>query len=488
MIKKSLYIAYTVVLLAMITSCSKILDLEPHDSTFTGAYFTTENDANTAISGAYALVRRVFLTDNSYHLYGDVVSGELAINSGYDDGSYNISLGQFIGLNVGSNRWNWQTYYQIIQQVNQIIANVPKIDDSKFSDITVKRHVMGEAYFLRAFTYFYMTRIWGDVPLKLLPDNDAFTAKNYPRSKADSVQLQALADLQIAKTYLDFGYTDETQRAVRANKGSVYALEAHIAAWRKDYVACDSATLMVMNKGGYQLVDSAHMRNMFIGRSIEGIFEISIDNSQNEGIGLTSNAGGTGLGVTMMMPFIPGKGYIEWPVSSFYVNQIYKDSAVDARYRNYFYQSQSGQGQIVKYSNITEVSSGSFQYPVLSNNINIFRLADIMLLRAEALNALNRPGEAIDLLNQVRERSGCPDYVASPATPLAKYILEERLRELFYEGQSYYDLVRTGFLTDYNQNFPGAQLAQGGWMWPIDPSMFKDDFTLTQTPYWRGKL
>ena len=73
---------------------------------------------------------------------------------------------------------------------------------------------------------------------------------------------------------------------------------------------------------------------------------------------------------------------------------------------------------------------------------------------------------------------------------LGTEILEERLRELFYEGQAYYDLCRHGATTlnDYNSNFPVTQAQNGGMLWPIDPGMFRDDFTLTQTPYWRGKL
>ncbi len=112
-------------------------------------------------------------------------------------------------------------------------------------------------------------------------------------------------------------------------------------------------------------------------------------------------------------------------------------------------------------------------------------------MRAEALNKLGRDGEALTLLNQVRTRANTASYQGA-GTALGTAILEERLRELFYEGQSYYDLVRTKQLTIYNQGFPSSQFLngspQGGWLWPVDPGMFKDDFTLTQTPYWQGKL
>src|SRR5438552_13956825 len=102
------------------SSCKKILDLQPHTSTFTEAYFKTGQDANTAIAGAYALLRNVLLNNYSWHVYGDLPAGEYNVNGGLDAFNQPIDNGQFIGLNVGSWEWNWQNYYQLIQQINLI--------------------------------------------------------------------------------------------------------------------------------------------------------------------------------------------------------------------------------------------------------------------------------------------------------------------------------------------------------------------------------
>jgi hypothetical protein len=490
--KQRLYIAYAAAVIsatALVSSCSKILDLEPHNSTFTSAYFTSESDAKTALSGAYAILRNILIRDNSWHKYGDIVSGEMSIDGSKDNGNFNISNGEFIGLNVGGNNWNWQQYYQLLQQVNLIINKVPGIPDGKFASIDTKRHVIGEAYFLRAFTYFYMSRIWGDVPLKLQPDLDVSTAKNIPRSPADSVWKQCLADLESAKPNLDFGYdADGGERAVRANKGSAFALQAHILAWKHDYVGCAEAANTVITQGGYVLQNAADYMKVFTGKTYEGIFEININDAQSEGLSLQNNPG---FGVTMKMPFIDGKNQIEWPVSTNFVNMLYKeDSATDIRFKNFFYNSQTNEGQIIKFSNIAYADGAAKKDARLSNNLIIFRLADIMLLRAEALHALGQDGDAITLLNKVRNRAGIGDYKV--ADDLGTTILEERLRELYFEGHAYYDLVRTRELPNYNDHFTSAQFQNGaptgGWLWPVDPAMFKDDYTLVQTPYWRGKL
>ena len=106
-----------------------------------------------------------------------------------------------------------------------------------------------------------------------------------------------------------------------------------------------------------------------------------------------------------------------------------------------------------------------------------------------------RDGEAVTLVNAIRHRAGIADY-SGTGDALNLTILEERLRELYYEGQSFYDLVRmkhlddptSSFIGDYNEQFNDTRINAGGALWPIDPGMFKDDFVLTQTPYWQGKL
>jgi hypothetical protein len=488
-IKKSIISLTSVACLFGAVSCKKILDLQPHNTTFTSAYFTNGEDANTAIAGAYALLRSTLLNNYSYFVFGDVPAGEFTINTDKDDANYNVSNGQFTGLNVGPGIWNWQSNYQLIQQINLIINKVPGIDISKFTNHDDKLQITGEAYFLRAYIYFYMSRVWGDVPLKLTPDLDVSSSVNIPRSPAATVLNQCLSDLKIAEADLKYGYTDVSQTAVRANKGSAMALQAHIKEWMGDYAGCDTATNAVITQGGYFLVDSANYSKIFIGKSIEGIFEININYSQNEGAEATPQKGG--YVPTLTAPYIAKKTYLEWALNTVYFKNIYVDTN-DIRVNKFFYQPQSNAGQTIKYSNITYADGSAQNDPRLSNNLIIFRLADIILLRAEALEHLGRDPEAITLLNQIRTRANTSPYPTKADPDLATSILEERLRELFYEGQSYYDLVRTKKLTTYNENFPASQFGTGspkdGWLWPIDPNMFKDDFTLTQTPYWQGKL
>jgi hypothetical protein len=474
------------------TSCKKILEIDPHNTTFTNAYFVNGTDANTAISGAYSLLRSVLLDNYNYHVYGDAASGAFSINGGLDNANFNISNGEFVGLNVGSGTRTWLNYYKLIQQLNLIIEKVPGIDIAKFSNQDDKKSIIGEAYFLRAYVYFYMSRVWGDVPLKIKADLDFSQAMNIPRAPAAEVLKQCLADLKVAEENLVFGYSDEGRRAVRANLGSAYALEAHIMAWQKDYVGSEKASGLVITKGGYSLLDSASYPKVFIGKSLEGIFEINISYIQNEGYNIRDGEGG--YAPTLSSPFVYGRTQVNWPVNTIYIKRIYKDTA-DIRYKDFFFQPESTQGQTIKFSNVTYADGSAKTQPRLSNNLIIFRLADIMLLRAEALNHLGRDAEALTMLNAVRARAGIPaSQDAGEALNLT--ILEERLRELYYEGQSFYDLTRvtklnsptSHYFSEYNSRFDDTRINAGGTLWPVDPSMFKDDYQIVQTPYWLGKL
>jgi len=486
------YIAGLLLLMAVFgaSSCKKILELDPHNTTYTDAYLNNGTDANTAISGAYSLLRSVLLDNYNYHIYGDAASGAFNIDGGLDNANFNISNGEFVGLNVGSSTRNWLNYYKLIQQLNLIIDKVPGMDVAKFSNQDDKKNIIGEAYFLRAYIYFYMSRVWGDVPLKIKADLDFTQAVNIPRAPAADVLKQCLSDLKVAEENLVFGYDDEGRRAVRANLGSAYALEAHIMAWQKDYAGSEKAANLVITKGGYSLLDSASYPKVFIGKSLEGIFEINISYLQNEGYSLNNG----GYAPTLSSPFVYGRTQLNWPVNPTYIKKIFKDSA-DVRYKDFFFQAQSNRGQTIKFANITYADGSAKSDPRLSNNLIIFRLADIMLLRAEALNHLGRDGEARTMLNAVRARAGVPASTES-GEALNLIILEERLRELYYEGQSFYDLTRVSkldnpkshYFSDYNSHFDDTRINAGGTLWPVDPSLFKDDYEIVQTPYWQGKL
>ena len=135
----------------------------------------------------------------------------------------------------------------------------------------------------------------------------------------------------------------------------------------------------------------------------------------------------------------------------------------------------------IKYTDvqIESASSGSI-YP--ANNYVIFRLSDIMLLKAEALTAQGKSsGVAIGLLNQIRERADIGDFDGSVS--LQRAILNERARELFLEGHRFFE---TG--TSLLYNVTEANMAKRIHYWPLDPDLFENNSVIRQTSYWQGKI
>jgi hypothetical protein len=281
-------------------------------------------------------------------------------------------------------------------------------------------------------------------------------------------------------------------RAVRANRGAAYALLAHIYAWRGDYAKAAPAADSVILKGGYSLVNRNNMLTIYQGKSAEGIFEIA-ESAANEG-------NSTGIATrTLKTPYLltnTGNSAMPLDLTSLYT-RFYTDTVNDLRAKRTFAFLGSTDPISIKYSNITYTSTatnGQPASPIARNNIIVFRLGDIKLLRAEALAASGTLGEARTILNEIRAAAGLTATTATDAN-LFEAIIDERGRELFLEGHRYYDLVRLGkktgilkFDSGTSSRMNSADFQQGKYIWPIEPSIIYINPLLTQTPFWSNKM
>ena len=143
-----------------------------------------------------------------------------------------------------------------------------------------------------------------------------------------------------------------------------------------------------------------------------------------------------------------------------------------------------------KYHNVIYQNVITQTSPYISNNLVIMRLAGIILLRAEALTKLNRPAEAVSLLNEIRERAGLDDYTYTNEQALYYEIMDETGRELFGEGHWYFDLLRSGLLTDpgydfYIDSYSPTRIQNGGGQWPLNLNTLSgEDPLLVQNSWW----
>lgn len=458
------------------SSCKKIIEQEPANTIYREGYWKTEQDANTALAGTYARLRDVLNQSNRHYYYGDIPADVFASFAGDLSFLPNVAQGVYTESYQDVLR-DWRPFYKISALANLVIEKVPQIPEAAFrtGGAAARDQIVGEALFIRALTYFYLTRIWGDCVYITSVEKDTQSEPHQPKTKKEVVLAGCIKDLQEAASKLANGYADPAQRAVRANKGSANALLAHIYAWTGDYANAEKAASEVITSGGYSLLSMSQMPALFSGKSVESIFEIEFESSNNEG-----NAGGI-ASVLLVDPYIRNKTNA-WFIDQDELQEIYGDTTSatkDKRVAAWF--ERSGNNVFCKkYSDVFYKDATNFANVRFDDNIVIFRLSDIMLLRAEALSKLNRFGEARVLLNAVRTRAGLE---ASTVTDSQLYdeVFNERCRELFLEGHKYWDMLRTkhfpAHLTELEYN-------QGAHLWPIQKEIFLDNNVLTQNDYW----
>lgn len=192
-------------------SCKKILEQEPKNSTYLETFWKSARDCQFALAGNYALLRNA-LTDkaNRYYMYGDAVAKSYFTIDYNGDGLEGIQNGDFTFQYNVQSLGNWTLFYKVITMSNTILKQVPSISDEALAKevddpVTYRNRVLGQALFLRAFTYFEMTRVWGDVPLVVEAYDDPLRAPQLPRSKKEDVWKQIEEDCHAAAALLDWG-------------------------------------------------------------------------------------------------------------------------------------------------------------------------------------------------------------------------------------------------------------------------------------------
>ncbi|MFY0254533.1 RagB/SusD family nutrient uptake outer membrane protein [Chitinophaga sp. 30R24] len=476
-------------LLAAIGSCKKFLAVKPLDTLSGNDFWKTKTDAQKAVTGVYAILLGKFTRGILYNA-GDFRAGNW---NWYD--KTNLKM-------LGTNRMletsngdgaedprNWTEFYQAIAAANLCIDRIPGIQDPAFSDRD-KKALVAEAKFIRTFIYFYMVRLYGDVPLQLSPyDKDL-----RPREKMLTVLEVCRKDLAAAKDDLPVAYEDPTNRAVRGTKGAALALMAHMNMWsagfdkanQQQYWTATAALIKeLMDLHQYILLPYTKetFKSIFKGRSEEGIFELSLD----------ANYGGQFHQLicqwTLHEPYIRsgGDGYFSeiTPIIK-HLDRMYPRGESDKRFDLWFddpYSTRNGQSAMfLKFSAITNPVSRDYDA-----NLIFFRYADVILLRAEALAYLGQNAEAVNMLNMVRDRAGAKEYNGGGGVALQDAIFVEREKEMMGEGHLYYDLLRTGRIMDKNVTenpLTADQMEKRAWTWPISDDAVKNNPLVTKNQYW----
>ncbi len=484
--KKSFkYILIAAVILFQ-TGCNDWLELRPPSGLIREEFWQSKEDVEAVLMAAYSTFSGL---DDMMFIHGELRADMVR---GVNQGGANLDL---MNGNIYPDNWlaNWENFYKVINYANEVIKNAPDVDDPTFTDFQL-RGFMSEAYFLRSLAYFYLVRIWGDVPLVLEPTESDNVNVYLPKSPDDEVLDHITQDLLEARLYLASNYLSVIETKSRASRESCEALLADIALWRFDYEAVVQHVQIIEDRDNIELMPSGRWFEMFYpGSSLESIFEFHIDDrleQRNKVYGLTDHTANSYFAVSnsaMQM------------LSSFYTTeQRFRGERVTISRRgedNY---------SIWKYVGLvpdgSTVRSGNLE---ASANWIVYRYADVLLMKAEALSQLGRYNEALQYINLIRDRAGAPAINPSQ-TPIVfeDAIMNERALELAYEGKRWFDLVRMGRRNDYArrdklveiiiQNVPSTQkriLASKltnplGWYMPVYKNELERNLNLEQNPYY----
>lgn len=477
-----------IILMAFQFSCSDWMDLKPPQGLIREEFWKTKEDVEAVIMGAYESFAVMDADLFKYgEIRGDMVKGD--INQSLDEQKIMES-----NIYPDNGMCNWSKFYQVINYCNEVIKFAPEVQaiDNTFSDYLLYGY-LSEAYFLRSLSYFYLVRIFQDVPLALEPtENDAIDVY-LPKTDGNLVLESITNDLLEARNYATIdGYPTLAEIKGRATKGAIDALLADIALWTFDYEACIRHVENIQATDLYELMPSAKWFEIYYpGNSLEGIFEFQFDNSLNQKnnmYGITQRYG---------YNYDPSDRALEI-FGKKYTRELYRGE--DASIKKY------SESDFIIWKYVGRAPDGETERSGIDqNSCNwiVYRYADVLLMKAEALSQLGRFAESLQIINMIRNRADVPLLnLPNSQTAYEDAILEERALELAFEGKRWFDLLRMGTRNDYSRkdklieiivrNVPSTQkriLATKltnpqGWYLPIYDSEIERNKNLVQNPYY----
>jgi len=450
-LKKSVAVLTSIV---VVTSCTKFVDVAPpSDQVISETVFTSDGTATAAVVGMYS---QMMGNANQF------TSAYMTIYAGlYADELYNYTAGpddQFSKNELTAQNGTvlsafWQPAYNYIYTVNLCIE---KLEGSKGITPSLKERLLGEAKFTRAFCYFYMVNLFGDVPLVL--SSDYRINSKLPRTGAKTVYEQMIKDLLDAKRLLPASYPSADK--VRPNKYAAAALLARVYLYSQQWVEAEEEASFVINANQYAL--STDLNSVFTKNSKETIWQLRpvVDGFTTWEANLVLPFDSTATPTYLLAPSL---------INSFDSGDLRKASW--DLHRNF-----SSQSFHVPYKYKVHSSSVPNEYYV------VLRLAEQYLIRAEARAHQNKIAEARSDLSAIRNRAGLSSTSASDGSSLLDAIEKERLTELFAEwGHRWFDLKRTGRInTVLGALKPTWQSTDA--LWPIPQSQINANPVLTQNP------
>ena len=481
---------------AALTACSDFLDILPMNDVVLENYYTEKSDVASVLNGCYeSLESSDCLTRMA--LWGEVRSDNLYLGSAVP-----WELEQVVKENIlPSNSYcKWAAFYQTINRCNAVCHYAPIVNqlDPNYTYTEMRANV-AEATAIRALCYFHLIRTFRDVPFTRQPTIDDTGEFQLPATKFDDVLDSLILDLETVKDEaVRRYYTDDNALAYtnssRITRPAIYALLADLYLWKGDWDKCISSCQYVIDFkkaqyeemleregnltnidliGGYPLIlerpigttTSGNVYNEVFGtgNSFESLFELyfrenqSVANSYVPNFYMRNNSGSMQMG-NLAVNDEDGFFYGDLPTTA---SELFAKSDCRA-YESLENYSTSTKAiakytrQRVSFNTQGTVTATSLRLEPTMRSTNfanwiIYRLTDVMLMQAEALIEKGELDKAFAIINTVNMRANCISLESSSLLKQSNYpaqsdmrdlLMEERQRELLFEGKRWYDLVR----------------------------------------------
>lgn len=472
-------------------SCEDFLDREPSAiETGESLFVDADNaiDATNAVYDAFSWDEGNFGAGHTYlWIYGDVLSDDATKGSNMESDLATIWELEIWNANEANDqsRSEWINKFAAIYRANNVITNLD-VEEDKFGDKALQDRLVGEAKFMRALTYFHLAKLFGPLPLMTAPTGPADWGNIKQASVGEVFKLvyedllDAIEKLPLKSAYASEDLGRATQGAARAILARAYAFEVSMfgssspnnVTWQMVY----DQTLAVINSGQYALESNfARVFEDDAENGVESIFELQYTFNN----AFAAEKAGTTNTVIQGSRAHGGWGFNmpTYDLYQTYENGDPRREATIVRDGEGLYGMQftiavdyGGIGHNRKYA-VPNYDDGANS----GQNILIERYADVLLMHAEAAAHLNKLGEAVEMVNLIRQRAknstypqgyniGSNTFDPAPgaeAVPslqdlsagigqpeLISLIKLERRKELAMEGYRYYDILRWGELED----------------------------------------
>ena len=467
----------------LLFACEDDLNFPPKSVVSSNSMWNSTGDALGAMYGMLSQFRSAVNDDyinwGDYRssFFGDALGSQAAFQDFYGNTLDDLDRGT-----------SWEGLYRTINDGNLILKHVPDIEFTSQDD---KDSIMANAYFIRALSYYYIARVWGDAPILLVGFESDDQEDLYPfRSPVSEVLDQVAVDIDEAVQLFS---DDDAGSRKTGSKAAANMLKADYYLWmaktrnggQEALQTANIAVDYVLANAEYELLDNYEsvFRN---DNNNEIIFALNFELNEYEG--------GFHADWLVAVQYINDKSLVENPIP---VGSHQQWSCFTPSFEAFLYEDTLDTRAIVSIDSYNEEGNRLFRWinkyrgdwtdgtRFFTSDIKIYRFAEALMFKAEIENALGNTDLALAEVNKIAERAyGQADYYPGPYTQeeLDAIILDERLKEFSAEGKSWWDMIRFDVAFDRVETLIGREGEENILLWPVNIESINSNPNITQTP------